>query len=42
MRKREIVKVGGSIDIRLQPADLTDLELKEGDFVDIDDITKVK
>jgi len=42
MRKRKIIKVGGSLDIRLQPADHTDLDLNEGDLVSIDDIVKVK
>lgn len=40
MRIRKIVKVGNSFDIRLASADMRDLNLKEGDFVDIDDITK--
>ena len=42
MRKREIKKIGNSWFIKLSPADLKDLELKEGIFVDIDDITIVK
>lgn len=42
MRKRQIVKVGGSCDIRLSPSDIEDFELKEGDFVNIEDISKVK
>lgn len=40
MRIRKIVKVGSSFDIRLSPSDLKDLNLKEGDFVDIEDIVK--
>jgi len=40
MRLRKITKVGGSWFIKLEPADLKDLNLKEGDFVDIEDINK--
>ncbi len=40
MRLRKITKVGGSWFIKLEPADLKDLDLKEGDFVDIEDINK--
>ena len=40
MRMRKIAKVGNSFCIRLAPVDLRDLKLKEGDFVDIEDIVK--
>lgn len=42
MKKRRITKIGSSHDIRLSPADLSDFDLKEGDFVDISDIVKVQ
>ena len=42
MRKRKIVKVGGSFDIRLTSGDIIDFELKENDFVDISEIRKLK
>lgn len=42
MRMRKIVKVGNSFDIRLNPVDMKDLTLKEGDLVDIEDIIKKK
>ena len=42
MRKREIKRFGGSLAINIVQADLDDLQLKEGDFVDIDEIVKVK
>jgi len=42
MKKREIVKYGNSFLIRLSPSDMEDMELKEGDLVDIEDITKIK
>ena len=42
MRKRKIVKVGSSIDIRLKPQDLEELGWKVGDYVDIEDVSKLK
>ena len=42
MRKRKIVKVGSSVDIRLKPQDLEELGWKIGGFVDIDDVVKIK
>lgn len=42
MRKREIKKYGNTFVIKLSPNDLEDLNLKEGDFVDIEEIIKVK
>lgn len=41
MRKRQIKKYGGSFVIHLLINDLEDLNLKEGDFVDIDDLVKL-
>jgi len=38
MRKRTIQKYGNSYAIKLDPSDLRDFELKEGDSVDIDDL----
>ena len=42
MRLRKIIKVGGSYDIRLEPADMKDFEWKEGMMIDIDDCSEVK
>jgi len=42
MRKRKIIKVGGSFDIRLTPADIEDFGLVEGDVVDIDDLNLIR
>lgn len=42
MRKRKVVKYGGTYLIKLVPQDLSDLNLKENDEVDIDDLTKIK
>ena len=42
MRKRKIVKVGSSTDIRLKPYDLEELNWKVGDFVNIEDVVKLK
>ena len=41
MRKRPIKKYSGSWTIKLIPQDMEDLNLKEGDVVDIDDIIKI-
>ena len=42
MRVRQIKKYGNSFVIRLSPDDLKDLDLKENDSVDIDEIIKVE
>lgn len=41
-RIRRIIKSGNSTYIHLKPSDLCDLELSVGDFVDINEITKIK
>ena len=42
MRVRQIKKYGNTFVIKLSPTDLEDLDLKENDSVDIDEIVKVK
>ena len=42
MRIRKIKQVGGSMDIRLEPADVKDFNLKDNDNVDIEDIRKIE
>ena len=37
MRQRKIKKIGNSWFVQLNPVDLTDYEMKEGDIVDIED-----
>jgi hypothetical protein len=41
MRKRKVVKYGDSCLIRLAPSDMIDFDLKKGDEVDIEDISKL-
>lgn len=38
MRKRKIQKYGNSYAIKLEPSDIKDFGLREGDIVDIDDL----
>jgi antitoxin component of MazEF toxin-antitoxin module len=38
MRRRTIQKYGNSYAIKLEPSDMKDFELIEGDIVDIDDL----
>ena len=38
MRKRTIKKYGNTWIIKLEPSDVKDFDLKEGDVVDIDDL----
>jgi len=41
MRKRIVTKYGNTFVIRLTSYDMRDLELQVGDYVDIDDISKI-
>ena len=41
MRPRKIMKIGNSYYIKLFPQDMTDLELKQYDEVDIEEINKI-
>lgn len=42
MRIRKIQRYGNSYAIKLEPADIKDFELVEGDKVDIDDLNLLK
>lgn len=42
MRKRTIKKIGGTWVIKLEPADIKDFGIIEGDVVDIDDLCLLK
>lgn len=42
MRKRQIKKYGNTYLIKLSPDDMGDFDLNENDFVDIEDIIKIK
>jgi len=42
MRKRKIGKYGNAWVIKLNPIDIVDLKLKEGDEVDVEDMIKIK
>ena len=41
MRTRQIKQYGNTFVIKLSPDDLKDLNLEVGNYVDIDDITKI-
>jgi len=41
MRKRKIVKYGGSYSIQLAPVDMKDFNIQEGDEIDIESILVV-
>lgn len=42
MRQRKIQKYGHSYAIKLEPADMKDFGLVEGDIIDIDDLNLLK
>ena len=42
MRKRTIKKYGNTWIIKLEPSDVKDFKLKEGDVVDIEDLNMEK